>query len=370
MSNASRAFKATLVAAGIALALPSHAQGQLIGGIFSGLGNIITQTSNKIGSSVTGGDKLANIEEERTKYFLTTEKQLAGMDPASKKQLMVTLEKQWEMAENALLMQNMKVQQAKDAPLIDFGQVLKASASGVASTVGMGSAMSGGVGDILTGATLEGLIAGATDTAPVNSAGVRAGIMSGVGYGGVITPASPGAVVTGAATTAVAGGVSNAVSNIFSGVLRGDKAAQSEFKFPEKADPTKFLGVAPSTLMGKDLYRENGYLGWKRIDGSQAQGAEAYAPVGGDPNIKAAVYTFDKQTGAVTAAFRILTVPPTEFTKVVQALDAQMGPSRYASTGSILRAVWADGSFATADQSKITVGWSSLIPAVYAQATN
>ncbi len=368
MSKASFAFKASLAVAAFALALPSQAQGQLIGGIFSGVGNIFSQTTGKIGSAVTGGDKLANLEEERQKYFVTTEQQLAGMDMASKKQLMVTIEKQWGMVENAFLMQNMKAQQAKDAPLIDLGQVFKASVGGVASTIGMGGGMGGGVGDVLAGATLEGLVAGATDTAPVNSAGIRAGIMAGNGYGGVISPASAGSVVTGAATSAVAGGVSSAVSGMFGNLLRGGNTAQPEFKFPEKADPTKFLGVAPSTLLGKDLYRENGYLGWKRIDGSQAQGAEAYAPVGGDPSIKAAVYNFDKNTGAVTAAFRILTVAPTEFTKVVEALNARMGQSVYASTGSTLRAVWPDGSFVAADEAKVTVGWSSLVPAVQVQA--
>ncbi len=336
-------------------AIPGHAQ---FLGILGGATSIFTQITGKIGNKITGGESATDIQVERDKYFSTMEQQLAGVDPASKPQLMATFAQQWSFAESAILMRNAQAQRQKDAPLVDMQQVLKDSLGGFSAQVGMAGAFgNASVMDVLGSSTLDGIISGVSGNEPAKAGAMRARGMQ-VGYGGVTSVAG----VAGAAmTSAVAGGVSSAVNGAVTSAIR-TSGSDPSYKFPAVADPLSFFGKTPNSLVGKDLYRENGFIGWKRIDGSLEQGAEAYAPVSPDSVVKAAVFNFDKSTGSMKAAFRVLAAPPSDFTKVVEGLDVFLGiKGRYASTGASLRAIWPGGAFVTADTTRLVVGWSDLV---------
>lgn len=120
----------------------------------------------------------------------------------------------------------------------------------------------------------------------------------------------------------------------------GIEGASAEFAIDESIDPLVFVGRHPKELLAKDLYRENGFLGWRRIEASPEPRTEAYAPVAGDAQVKASVYHYDQASGAVIAVFRLLAVVPTDFKKVVDALAAKLqAEPRYASEGAVLRAM-------------------------------
>lgn len=355
---------------GLAAALfaSSAAQAQFLG-IFNGVTSAFTQVTGKLGNKITGGEKAKDIQAERDKFFSTAEAQMAGLDPAARQQLQATMAKSWSMAENSLLLANAQAQRAKDAPLIDLKQVARDTVGGLGAQVGMNSVFGGaGLGDVLKTATMDGVINGMGGQ---SSAGVATASRSGnyAAINGSLEGAVTGGVQAGA-NAAVAQGVTSSVSTGVSGLLgKLTGRGNSTFEASDATNPLSFLGKHPSELVGKDLYRENGFLGWKRIDASADLGAEAYAPITGDGPAKAAVFNYDKTTGSVTAAFRVLNADPGQFTNVVEAIAKQLGAApRYASTGSVMRAVWESGAFVAADSAKVSAGWSAIVPQAYAAA--
>jgi hypothetical protein len=359
--KANHAALAALITLGCAVQ-PAHAQ--LFGGILSGVTSVVNQVGSKVGSSLSSA-KPQDIEAERDRFFGTLDKQLAGVDPVSRQQLKETASAQWSTAEHALLIQNAQLQKQKDGPLVDFGKVARDAAGGASSQLGMNSMFGGaGIGEVVGGSALEGLVAGVADTTPVNGRAMRANVLA-TGMG----PANPAALATGvsaAVTSGVGATVGTTVGNMARQVMG---AGQAAYAFPAAADPRSFLGQEPGRLAARDLYREHGFIGWKLVEGTPAGGAAAFAPVLGDDHVKLAVYTVDKQSGAVNAAFRVLKVPASDFTKVVEGLETYLKKkATYASSGHTLRAVWEDGSFVTADATRVCVGWSMLAGGLYRTA--
>jgi hypothetical protein len=359
--KARQAALAALVSLGCAA---QPAQAQLFSGILSGVTSVVNQVGSKVGSSLSAA-RPHDIEAERDKFFATLDQQLAGVDPAARQQLKGTASAQWGMAENALLVQNAQLQKQKDGPLVDFGKVARDAAGGVSSQLGMNSMFGGGgIAEVVGGSALDGLVAGVADTTPVNGRAMRANVrVPGMG------PANP-AALAGGVGTAVSAGVGTTIGTTVGNMARQMMGSgPAVYAFPETADPRSFLGQEPGRLAARDLYRENGFIGWKLVDGSPAGGAAAFAPVLGDDHVKAAVFTVDKQSGAVNAAFRVLKVPASDFTRVVEGLEAYLKKkASYASSGNTLRAVWDDGSFVTADATRVCVGWSVLAGGLYRTA--
>jgi len=361
--------KRLAAAAALGLCLVSTASHAQFMGIFNGVASAVNQVTGKIGNKITGGETAKDIEAERQKFFSQFETQTAGMDAASKQQLMVSMEKSWGLTENALLMSNAQAQRAKDAPLLDIKQVALDSVGGFAAHAGLSAGLGGGLGDVMRSATMEGVIDGLGGPA-TGAATMRPGLP--VAAAGDLGEATAAGITTGA-TGAVSKTVTNSVSSTvggWAGKLGLGGAKSANFEATDALSPVLFLSKHPAELRAQDLYRENGFLGWKRIDASTDLGAEAYAPIAGDDRVKAAVFNYDKSTGLVIVAFRVLAVGPTQFTQVVEAYSRQLGAApRYASTGSVLRAVWEGGAFVTADAEKVSAGWSHLVPAVYAAAS-
>lgn len=309
----------------VSITLPAHAQFM---GIFQGVTNAVGQVTNKLTNRAFAGNG-DDLQDARDKFFGQLDAQTAGMDDASKKQYRAAVEKQWPALEQAILLKNAQQQRDKDAPLIDLRQVAGAAVGGVAMQVGMNNAISGaggGMTDVLRSKAMGGLIDG-------TQSNVTAALTEGK---------SPAAVPA--------------------------SAADLDFTPINAVNPLTFLGKHPRDLNAKDLYRENGFIGWKRME--QDSGAEAYAPITGEGQAQYAVFNFDPQTGTTKAAFRVLKASPVAFTSAVTAYSKMLGAEpRYASAGSILRAVWESGAFVAADASKLSAGWSSLVPAVYAASS-
>lgn len=356
--------------AAVALALFSPASHAQFLGIFNGVTSAVNQITGKIGNKLTGGESAKDVQAERDKFFANFAQQSAGMDEASKAQLRGTMEKSWSMAENALLMSNAQAQSAKDAPLVDFKKVAADSMGGFASQVGMNSVFGGaGLGDVLSTAMMDGVINGlGGQSGSAQAMAARAGSPGLLATGDVGSAVYAG--VSSGATRAAASTVSSGVSSAVGGFVGKFGFGEArEFEATDAVHPLTFFGKHPSELQAKDLYRENGFLGWKRIDASADLGAEAYAPISGQGQAKASVFNYDKATGKVIVAFRVLAVAPTDFNRVIEAYSKQLGAApRYASTGAVLRAVWKSGVFVTADATKISAGWSHLVPEVYAAA--
>lgn len=351
----------TLLCAG-ALVVPAHAQ---FLGILNGVTSVLNQATGKLGNKLTGGEQAKDIQAERDKFFATSDAQLAGLDPAARQQAQATLLKSWSFAENAMLLSNAQAKRAKDAPLVDFKQVARDAAGGLGVQVGMASVFGGaGLGDIVKSAAMDGVVSGVGGGESNSGVAVAQRRISPLGTGMSLEGA-----VTAGASTAVAKTVSSSVSSGVGGLLGRLTGGAGDFQASDEVHPLQFLGKHPSALSAKDLYRENGFLGWKRIDASAELGAEAYAPITGDGPAKAAVFNFDKGTGLVTAAFRVLSVEPAKFNAVVESYAKLLGAEpRYASTGAVLRAVWESGAFVSSDATKVNVGWSTLVPQAYAAA--
>lgn len=328
------------------------------------LGGIFGQVVNGVSSKVMAAD-LKDIQAERVSYFAKIEPQLAGMDPAAKRQHLAAHEQAWGLVEQNLLLQNAQAVRAKDAPLIDVSKIAMDAMGGIAQQANMAAVFgNAGIGDVLTSATMEGIITGAGGK--TEGARIRTARTTVAGYGAPTVGAAVAAQATAEATNVASNTVSSAVGGFIKKMGFGSDS--SKFEANESLHPLKFLGKHPSELQAKDLYRENGFQGLKRIEASAQNSAEAYAPIMGDPAIKAIVYNYDK-SGAVKAAFRLLAAPPDQFNAVVDAVSAQLQePARYASTGSIVRAVWSSGAFITSDGTKLTLGWSHLVPKTYEKA--
>lgn len=356
--KAKSAGLAAILALGCALQ-PAHAQ--LFGGILNGMTSVVNQVGSKVGARLMD-EKPMDIQAERDKFYATLDKQLAGVDAANHEQLRATARAQWSSLETALLLRNAQLQRQKDSPLVDFSQVAREAAGGVSTQLGMNSIFgASSVTDIVGSSALNGLVAGATGTTGTAAVDGRA-MRAGMGGAGIGSPAALGAGVS----AALSAGVGATVGAVAGSAARQALGSRPAYAFPASLDPRSFLGREPARLLAAELYRENGFVGWKLVDGSPEQGAEAFAPVLGDEHAKAAVFNIDRPSGAVNAAFRVLKVPAADFTQVVEGLEAYLKQKAvYASAGNTLRAVWEDGSFVSADASRVCVGWSAQAAGLY-----
>ena len=236
--------------------------------------------------------------------------------------------KQWPAIENQLLLANAQLQAKKDAPLLSLSDVAKATVSGIAAQTGMNAAIvnhtTSPLGGILQSNALTGVISGAENVA-------REVLSGGAGAAGALT------------------------------------ATGLDFPASDAVHPLIFLGEHPGALLARNLYRSNGFLGWKRIE--QSANAQAYASVTGEGAVQYVVYMHDEQSGSVSSAFRVFKVSPAAFGSAVQAYTTMLGAApRYASEGNVLRAVWESGAFVTADGQKLSAGWSHAVPQLFASA--
>ncbi|WP_228536107.1 hypothetical protein [Noviherbaspirillum malthae] len=344
-------------------------------GVFQGVINAANQVTGKLGNRIMGGENAVNLEDERTKFNRSVESQLAGMDDATKRILQPKLEASWAMAEQGFLMRNAQAYRSKLGPLIDFKQVATSALGGVALQANMGGALLGnnGLGEVLSGATMNGILTGVgAQSTGFDATGARmaASAMGSTAAGTIPNiQGNVAAAVTATATSAVTTAVSGAVSSTTQQILRDSQlsASSKTYEINELNHPLNFFEKHPSELVKGDLYRENGNIGWKKIEGSST--AEAYAPVAGDDVATASVFNFDPTSQKITAAFRILKATQMDFIPVVQGISkALQAQPRYASQGSVLRAVWENGAFVTADTAKLTAGWSLLVPQTYRAA--
>ena len=319
-----RAFQ--VLAASVSTALlaltPTLSHAQFLG-IFNGVSNVIGQVTSKATSNLLAGQG-EDLQAAYDKFFGAIDAQTEGMDAAAKKNHRKLLEKQWPTMELALLTQNAELQRKKSAPLLDLGEAANAAASGA-----------------------------------VNQAGMNATIASSFGgTGGSILSGAMGDIMQ------TAKGASSALI----GKMTDKGASQPtdlNFKPGPELNPLSFFDRHPSTLNPKELYRENGFLGWKRME--QGQNASAYAPVLGDGAAQYAVFKHDVHTGAMVSAFRVLKVSPAAFSAAVSEFSNMLAAQpRYASQGAVLRAVWENGAFVTADAQKMSVGWSENAASTYA----
>lgn len=327
-------------------------------GIFQGVTNVLTQVTGKIGNKVMGGETTKDLQVERDNFFAQLEVQTAGMSPEGKRAFLHSAEQQWGMAENAILMSNAQAVASRDAPLVDVGQAATAALGGVATQIGFSSIGGSDLGQVMTSSALRGIVGGV---------GGQAGqVYVPQAYGGN----DLGAVAAAGVTNAVGSGVSAGVGSFVGGLLGGNKggaAGSRPFKEAKAVDPRDFFGVHPRDMNAKDLYRNAGHYGWKRVE--TAAGAHAFAPITGKGVARGAVFNFDPSTGVVSAAFRVLALQPIDFGSVVAAMNEHLGqPARFASADTIMRAVWEEGHFVINDGARITVGWSGAVPAVYATA--
>lgn len=353
--------------------VPAHAQFM---GIFQGVMSATNQITGKLGNRMMGGEKPVNIEEEKTKFYSGVQKQMESMDEPTKRLVMNNVDSKWPMVEASFLMRNAQAYRAKNSPLLDLKRIAMDAMGGVAlqSNIGRAALGDAGLGGMLKGAALDGIVGGVGGRpSGFNATQARAGAanMGAMAVGG--TP-SVSAIMAGVSAP-VAGAVSNAVSGAIATGVRsvtsntGEQAMGPEYEISESNHPLVFFEKHPQDWAAKDLYRENGNIGWKQIEASADKTAEAYTPVAGDDFAKVAVFNIEPSTGRVNAAFRILSVAPADFVRVVMAVSKKLqAQPRYASQGNVLRAVWENGAFVAADTGKVTAGWSSLVPQTYRDA--
>lgn len=318
-------------------------------GVFQGATSVFNQVTGKLGNKLMGGEKARDIQAEHDKLYANFEAQTAGMDPASKRQLAASMDKAWASVEDAILMSNAQAYRAKNAPLLDFKKVAADSMGGFATQTGMNSVLGGaGMTGVMRSATMNGIVdgLGGKPTGSRNTWVPMTNPMAAPSVGAAATSAAGNA--TGKAIGSMAGNSAKSYGN----------GSDEEFEVTDDVNPLLFLGKAPSELTWGDLYRENGFIGWKRIE--KQPGAEAYAQITGPDRVKAAIFNFSPKTGEMKAAFRILTVDPTQFNSVVTSMSNEFGEPHYASSGSMLRATWPNGAFVTSDMEAIIVGWSAL----------
>jgi hypothetical protein len=334
------------------------AQAQFMG-VFQGISNVLTQATGKIGNKVMGGETTKDLQVERDNYFAQLEVQTAGMSPAAKKSFLQSAEQSWGMAENAILMSNAQAVASREAPLVDLGQVATAAIGGVATQVGINSIGGSDLGQVMTSSAMRGIVGGV--------GGQPSQVYVPQAYGGADIGAVATASVTNAAGASVSTGVGNLVGGLFGRGKDSAPAVGAPFKEAKAVDPRDFFGHHPRETNAKDLYRNAGHYGWKRVETTTT--AHAFSPITGKGVARAAIFNADPHSGAVIAAFRVLAVQPVQFGSVVVAMNEHMGqPARFASADSIMRAVWEDGSFVINDGARVTVGWSASVPAIYVKA--
>lgn len=335
---------------------PAHAQFM---GVFQGMSNVLTQVTGKIGNKVMGGESTKDLQAERDAFFAQLEVQTAGMSAEGKRAFMRNAEQQWGMAENAILMTNAQAVASRDAPLIDVGQAATAAIGGVATQIGFANIGGNDLAQTMTSSALRGIVGGV--------GGQPGQVYVPHARGGNDIGAVAAASVTNAVGSSVTAGVGNFVGGLFGGTKGSAVPGSGPFKDPKSIDPRDFFGAHPKETHSKDLYRNAGHFGWKRVE--TAPGAQAFAPITGRGVARTAVFNYDTSSGSVTAAFRVLSLQPIEFGSVVAALNSHLGqPARFASADTIMRAVWEEGHFVINDGSRITVGWSAAVPPIYANA--
>jgi hypothetical protein len=363
----------------LACSLPLSVHAQLMG-IFQAGTSVFVQATSKLGAQLTGQNKPQNLEAEREKFFASAQGQFAGMDPATRKQLTALMEKQWSTAEDAILMRNGQAARGEAAPVVDFGKVARDALGGFAVDTGIAAGVTpSGLGGVVQSATLAGLVSGtgsqATGVTPVMAVSGQSALAMSGGFSGAVMTDIAGSGRSAVATAGTAAMTSGVSSFVAAQVSRGMESfgfgvgGTDAFVLSPTTDPTAFFGKRPGELSARDLYRENGNLGYKRVEFLPESGTEAYVPLGGDPAIKAIVYQYDASSGTLRAAFRILKLKPLDFKRVVDGVAQKLGAQpRYSGTESMMRALWADGTFVTADAAQVTAGWSALVPQVYANA--
>ena len=336
--------------------VPAHAQFM---GVFQGVSNVLTQVTGKIGNKVMGGESTKDLQAERDAYFAQLEVHTAGMSPEGKRAFMRSAEQQWGMAENAILMTNAQAVATRDAPLIDVGQAASAAIGGVATQIGFAGIGGSDLGQTMTSSALRGIVGGV--------GGQPGQVYVPRASGGNDIGAVAAASVTNAVGSSVTAGVGNFVGGLFGGSKGSVPLGSGPFKDAKSIDPRDLFGAHPKATHSKDLYRNAGHFGWKRVE--TAPGAQAFSPITGKGVARSAVFNYDTSSGAVTAAFRVLSLQPIDFGSVVAALNDQLGqPARFASADTIMRAVWEEGHFVINDGARITVGWSAAVPPIYAAA--
>lgn len=340
------------------MAAPAHAQ---LMGIFQGVSSVLTQVTGKLGNKVMGGETTKDIQVERDNFFAQLEVQTAGMSPEGKRSFLQSAEQQWRMAEDAFLMSNAQAVASREAPLIDVGQVATAAIGGVATQIGFNSIGGADLGQVMTSSALQGIVGGV--------GGQPSAVYVPRPHGGGDIGAAAVASVASGVGTSVGAGLGGFVGGLLNGGKASGPAGTKPFKDAKAVDPRDFFGSHPKDTVAKDLYRNAGHYGWKRIE--TVPGAQAFAPITGRGIARGAVFNHDEATGAVTAAFRILSLQPIDFGSVVVAMNEHLGqPARFASADKIMRAVWEEGHFVINDGSRITVGWSAAVPPIYAKAVS
>lgn len=364
MKNNTKLAVALGMMCSLAAAAPAHAQFM---GLLNGVMNVANQATSKVGDKLLGADKPVDIEHEREKFLAAMQVQTAGMDQTAKARLLAT----WDLAEQGFLMQNAQAYKRATGPMIDWTAAARETAGGVMLDRGMSNVFSGGsnsLSGMLSGAAMDGIIAGSTGSAPASGQRSRVtGTPTPTGLAGGLD-ALAGAGKAGV-EQGVAGSVAGAVSGITGKAMAqfGFGTANKAYEITDAVHPERFFGKHPSAVSKRDLYRENGNIGWKKVEASAT--AEAYAPVAGDDAASASVFNIDAGTGMVVAAFRILNVQPADFSRVVEGVTKALGKApRYASQGSVMRAVFENGAFVTADSAKVTLGWSQVVTDTYAKA--
>lgn len=332
-------------------------------GVAQGVGSVIKQAGGALGKRMFAKNKLVDIEEERSKFFGSIDAQSAGMDPAARESLLKTMELQWANAEMAILMANAQAVRDQKAPVLDLKQVALDVAEGTliqAQMVGIAGGL--GVSDMLGSAAIQGVIAGVD-----GDQGASAPVWSSSMPIPVGAAPSIGDAATTAAGSVAATGVQDAVAGAVGGAMAPRPSVKGTVELTDDLDPSKFLGRAPAELNAADLYRENGFIGWKRIE--QKEAAQIYAPVMPDKVIKAAVYGSDATSGRVVSAFRVLNASVTSFGPLVtQISEREKQTPKYASGGTALRAVWPSGTFLTADGNQVYLGWSEQAAQMFSGA--
>jgi len=342
--------------------MPSYAQFNLLGSVISGVTSGVSSALGQVGSKITGGEKPTDIQAERDKVFMQLEKQIAGMDPDTANAMRQNMEKTWSKLEFNLLMRNANIEAQKDAPLVDFGKVARDALGSAASTAGMQSAMGGnGLGSILQTAAIDGVAQGVGANSNASSMHVQ---LAGHSVSDI------GQSLQHGANAVAASGVKSSVSNVVAGLTKGKENVSSTIKVTEKTHPLRFFGKHPEQVDGSALYREKGFLGWRRVEAAPDGSAQAYAPVAGKWEAKAAVFNIDPVSGKLTAAFRVIDGSAVDFMKAVEGYTQMLGSEpTYASVGATVRAVWPTGAFVAADEHKLTAGWSRQVRDMFSQRT-
>ena len=350
--QSSRKARLCAYAVGVAVTFIGYPASAQLGnvGIANGVTSAISQVSSGLGKKFLSKDKRVDLQAERDKFFGALDAQAAGLDPDSRQRLMATMEAQWTNIETSLLLSNAQAAAQKKAPMFNLKQLALDVGAGMVVDAQIGG-ITGGATDVLGASAMQGVLEGlggeSTGDPVVWTAGVP------VGMGGM----SVSDAVAGATASAAAGTVKDSVAGIVGGATSAPAQPTASIKWTDDIDPTKFLGKHPSELVANDLYRENGFIGWKRVETSGE--SQIYAPVLGDKQVKAAVFKADPASGRVVSAFRVLGASAISFGPLVEQISEKYKlPSRYASSGDSLRAVWPNGVFLTADSKQLYLGWS------------